>query len=504
MPSVYPIEESALKDLISFITKHKSERRNDNALRQSSIARATKNLIFSFPVLCSDSVSPQTAGMINKAIERNCTSMLQMLLLSKHLEGWDGADVISKFHTNMGTTMDLTDYIDRAAGLLDDVNDAKNLIHAFHNSGEIEYKTDDDILNELAQAFKESWNEFYENDFSDNPVSKYYIAEDYRGYHVKFISERADSVGDAADDLNDKAKRARHEEEDRQFNRSTRNAELYMQYQKMQNDQMKNNSDYRLSREEINNRKEQNRIQNANNDRQFKLALANRRSEYITRQLLPQDAQKANELQPTLMVIRFAIPETQSNGMEITQEFVAGVKAHLTPIPSADIIDQIGKYNGRQINDLNYIRATTGEIKLSQDFIAAVKDAKLDAKKDSLSTTSPIWRMLQSRANSSRVRTLARARNSASAITTLVITQQEVELIKMNYNIDMSNPAVAMRFMNSYNLLCLVIVDDSTDTARFLFDGERFFTTYAYNSLERENRNGLSDRTVLNLISNRN
>lgn len=440
---ISPVNEAAgFKDVINFVknigTKTQQKRRSDDrayaALRSSSIAKATQKLVFSFPVICSDAVSPETATMITKAIEKNCTSMLQMLLTSMYLTGYNGADVISRFHTNLGNDMDLIDYIDKAAGLVGDIGDAYNrassTYHMFVNKESAE----------LRDEFLKSLNKHYpDSSFSEHSINDYFLSSNYRGY-----TAHLSSLKEVYTNSNDK-----------DFDKDKSRNDL---------DKIKTNHDL------------------------------------LTKQLLPTDAQKANELQPTLMLIRYAVPNDKSGVADVVQEFVAGVKAHLTPLPSAEIIEQFGKYLNSRVTNLQLVKATTGEINFSKDLMAAVKDAKLDAKKDSLSTTSPIWRMLQARSAASGARRVAHSRNTAAAITTLVITQQEADIIKMDYDLDLLNPANAMKFMQTYNLLCFVIVDDSTDTARFLYDAEKFYTSYSYTALEREVKNGLSERSIVNLI----
>lgn len=530
MPSTRPINEGFFADVAKVVSnwgkqrkKNASDNSQMNALRSTSIARATQKLVFSFPVICSDAVSPDTAMMITKAVERNCTSMLQMLLTSMYLTGYNGADVISKFHTNMGMDMDLSDYIDKAAGIADDIKDAKNRASAVADLFKESYT-------EFEKAFKESLNSYYpESSFSEHSLNDFFVTEDYKGYtvHLTEATRRTLENGDdeeadrnrreAQKFANDtlKARKAAADATKAEYDAALAQKKYYDYDEDRRNarrDSLAKAADARTRAAQAKDKAEQERA-----DRERRASDSMRkdvadlrkasseaiksRHDYLTKQLLPSDAQKANELQPTLMLIRYIVPNDKDGVADTQQEFIAGVKAHLTPIPSSEIIEQFGKYLANRLTNLQLAKATTGEIKFSQDLMAAVKDAKLDAKKDSLSTTSPIWRMLQARSAASGARRVAHARNTAAAITTLVITQQEVEIIQMDYDLDLMNPANAMKFMQTYNLLCFVIVDDSTDTARFLYDAEKFYSNYSYTSLERENKgNGLSERQIVNLI----
>ena len=75
-----------------------------------SIARRSSNLILVFPVLTSTSISIGTATMIQKAIERKCVALLQILFSSIQFceDAENIQEYIKKFHRNLntGTTFD--------------------------------------------------------------------------------------------------------------------------------------------------------------------------------------------------------------------------------------------------------------------------------------------------------------------------------------------------------------------------------------------------------------
>jgi len=219
----------------------------------------------------------------------------------------------------------------------------------------------------------------------------------------------------------------------------------------------------------------------------------------IIKQLDINNAQKINELVPSYIVIRFYADDKDNPGS--VQEFIAGVKANLYPVSSEEVIEQIVGLNNNSINN-TFMKATTGESKFATDFLLATKQAKIDAIKNSKGSGNPIWRVLQGRAASNNVRNAALLRRSpAAAISTVVITDQEVDYLKMNYNIDITNPRRAIEFMRNYNLMCFVIVNEQTETARFLYDGDTSFINYSFSALDKDNRNKESDRKIVNLVS---
>lgn len=93
-------------------------------LDKSSIMKATRDLTMRFPVICSDTLSPSVAAMVNKAIERNATSTLQLLFASTYLRGSSGSEVIRKFHKNIDDDISMDDYLNIADGLSDAISKA--------------------------------------------------------------------------------------------------------------------------------------------------------------------------------------------------------------------------------------------------------------------------------------------------------------------------------------------------------------------------------------------
>ena len=168
----------------------------------------------------------------------------------------------------------------------------------------------------------------------------------------------------------------------------------------------------------------------------------------------------------------------------------------------SEIIDRVAVINKTRPTLVNLVRATTGEIKFARDFVFALDQAKIDARINSkLSKTSPIWRSLQARSSRSGINRLKKNKaNDAGAITSLVLTSEEVNMLKKEYNFDLYNVAKARFVMESYNLMTLVIVDEEVEVARFLLDGEKYYQDYSFNSLERETGDG-SYKKVINLIS---
>lgn len=221
-------------------------------------------------------------------------------------------------------------------------------------------------------------------------------------------------------------------------------------------------------------------------------------SEFFKNQLLPQDIEKANELMPTLITVTYT---TYKDNIKHTQTGIAGVKAKLYPIDSTDIISRLSSRYTNSNNLFNFIRASTREISFFKDLAFSIDKAKLDAvNMAKQSNNSKMFKLLERRANKNKFSSLLR-KNDASPITSLIISQNEVEYLKKYNNIDMEKSYVTRSILESYNLMDIVIADEALEVAKFLFDdGDGIYETLAFDSLEKEAKDS-SYKKVINLMS---
>ncbi len=520
MPSVYITEDagSAIKKILSIagkawtndadFRKAKAKVRQDNWSKYSSIARLSRDLIMSFPTVCSNVIDPKTAAMINKAIERKNVTMIQMVAAAVHLQGYNGKDVVSQLHTNMGVNYNVDDYIDN---ILTFRNMYKE--NATISLEGIPYRV---YSEEALKQFTESLKHVYPlNSLSENSILDYEIKN---GSHV-IISE-ADQYKNMKTPRDKNFNNDNDAREDAKFNyqrridvidrkyQSTRDTEKDKQWEKTYN-QKEKEDEYQKQKDAEKAKQDAEKFEYQKQKDAYEIIrqATDSKHGYLKQQLMDTDVKKANELQPTLIVLRYQVANSVADSSNvlnyIEDEFVAGVKSRLIAVPSNEIMDRIIDLKKNDASMANLIKATTKETSFTKDFLAGIEMAKIDAQKDSkLSKTNSIWRSLQARSNKSLLKRLTRAANNAAAITTLVLSRQEVDLVKNNFNIDISNPKVAIEFMMNYNLMALVIVDEQTEVASFIYDGDAYFEDLSFTALEKEN-NSVSTKQIVNLLNNR-
>lgn len=427
------IRETVIKDVIDLLVAIKDG--DENFLRKlrpkkdkysSSIAKGSKDLIMTFPIICSNTIDIKTATMVSKAIERKCVTMLQLLFSANCItDEKSAADFIKNFHNN----------IDMGNISVDDFLNYSNKLSKEFNMGSI-YKEENDLIQNIKDEMKtlEFEVSLPVDSVNESSLQDFKISNKYDDIHVireaRPIQIRSD-------------------------NANKENLKSYIDNQKQQMD-------------------------------------------YFNKQLLDTDVKKCNEMVPSLLIINVSYDKGDT---VVDCHFIVGVKARLIPVDSFEIIDKIFVKHNDSNTLLNIIRATTKETSFVKDFLLGVDKAKVDALSNSRrGSVSRIWKTLERRAIKSNINKALRRNNDATAITSLVITQDEADFLYKNYNIKIENIGTARNMLQKYNLLSIVIVDESIEVVKFLFDGDDSFETLSFNNLERESGDGMYKK-VINLMN---
>ena len=440
----------------------------------SNIAKEAKGLTAVFPVLVSESVSVEQAQMIAKAAERKYVTMFQMLFAASQITDAKSAQsYLKKFHNNITSSLDLSDMT------VDDVIDFAN-------------KLDEEVqttaltnahITEATKAVLEdlAFNENYTKVLAENlnPVS-------LNNYKVKtvFGDYKATQVSEANDDYYTVEDRSDSTEWE---GRDDNNGNVYKQ---------RTNTTTR--RTPITARDRAATLKDKN-------ATLKDKADIISKQIVTTDIKKANEATPSLMIINFV---TQADGRdnEIVNTAVIGVKCVIHYIPSSEMMNRMVLKNTDRRGLLNFIRATTGEIQFFRDFLFAIDRAKIDAvAKTNKGSNSRIWKMLEIRANRAKMNTTARADNAAcAAITMLVLSKAEVDIIKQSYRLDLSKASTMLSVMKGYNFIGVAVIDEVNEKVDFLYDdGTKNFETISFMSLEREQGAGEYKKMINTLVKGR-
>lgn len=477
--------ESVVRDIVDVLTSLKDYDEvqfinNAKANRSfKSITSATKDLILTFPVLVSTDIEPDNAIMIAKAHEKKMASLLHILFTSISVgNNEDVFDYVRKFHSNVGS-MD---------GTLDSyVDSLDKLATTFGESYDQTLKIDHEVLNTVLEDLRES-NYTLPDDTKESSLESFKIIPGYRtGMNDMIINEgkKKKNKGENNNNGSNSGGNNSNAGNTGGNNGSNNNGLL-----------SGNNINVSISGGGYGGR---NTYKSGfSNDKDYADYMKNMTS-YHSSVMLNTEYKKANELQPTMMVINFMRHGEHGDNINTA---VIGIKAKIYPISSTDICNRIsGKLDDKNILT-NFIRATTNEIAFFRDFLFAIDNAKMDALSYSKRATSnKLWKVLERRSAKSKFRRSLRMYNDATAITTLVLSENDADYLKKVNNVDILEVRNARKILDSYNFMCICILNQSTEVASILYDtGDDTYEMIPFSGLEREASDN-SYKKMVNLLS---
>lgn len=419
-----------------------------------SITRANKDLTMTFPVMASNTVDPASAQLVSRALERKFVTLTQMLLSAISItSSKDAIDHLKNVHSNLdlSSLFDVDDYLavsqEATANHIFDAAEIKAVYEAFRQE-----RLHAKPINHLRESLMDDMMSRMRKDpkFNANIADARFnnLSDEDKARAVKLLNTGTASRNKALE---------------------KQNKSLTQQLKDIERDNSKlNNSNSNL----------QSRLDDIrNNTRAGLVKLAK-----------DQDYKKANELQPTLLQIQFI--STNDNNDPITVDAYVGIKTKIYCVDSADIANHIVSKRSYNFSLYNLIKATSGEIEFWRDFVFAIKKAKIDAVSNThRGSSSKLWKVLERRALASKINRFMSARNDATAITTLMVSAYDVEMLRKMEDIDISDSRVARKLMDDYNLVGIVIVDDSTESAKIIFDtGDDEYEPYTFKTLKRDDK----------------
>lgn len=476
------IHETVLKSILDLYDDIKQYKNSDFASSKgpmgrgaTSIASASSNYTLVFPVICSRGISVETASMVSKALEKNAVTMLQRLFAAHQVvqakdKAIDLDSYLGMFHKNIST---------KNASL----NDVFEIMDRFSESeaiNKLDIKTIREDMKNIDYRLPDS--------ISETSLNNFYIRN-----NIIFEGAAANAEKTALD-----IEYARHRNDNMVGDKAR-------EIEKHNLDVEKNTLDIEYSRFRNNNMaadKRQERLKNDLDAERVKADINKNSTEYFKNQVITSEYKKANELMPTMMTVNFRVETDKSNVIDFKSALV-GVKAKLYPIGSEDIIKHIVDKTNSRNWITNFFRASTRETSFLKDFLFAIDKAKIDALSFSErnGTSDKMWKVLERRATLSRLKRSMRQNNDVGAITTLCVSQEEVEYLRKYESIDLEKVSVINGLFASYNLMCVCIVDESLEVAKFIYDeADPMWETISFTHLEREAADN-SYKKVVNLMT---
>lgn len=529
------LHETVIKDIVDTIkdgvevaddagiATPKSRNRLDSA---KSLSHATEGLILVFPHICSTNVSPETASILTKAIETKAVSLLQIAFSAFNItNSVDAVEYVRQFHSNIGSgkmSIDkFIDTMDSVYGFDESAVSRLNLRAVLEEFKRMECYFEEDINESSVNNFKvvNRYGNYVITEKKDpdagrhstlvnTPLGTRQVDNDYYSTNTTYMTPRQQDAlrGMERDDKNthDAAQRdywanqnalayAKQMQDDRfhqdQLDKQQRDENF--DKEKFAHQQSMDSHKQKMDKTDLKLRKQKNAMDQSRND-----------FDQLTKQILPSDIKKANEMVPTMMVINFVTRDERLK-VPITSHAVIGVKAKLYPASSDDIVNKIIIKNADTNSFFKLMRVSTRELNFIRDFLFAIDDAKLAAISCSTkgSDINRLLKILERRAVKGKVRRRLNMRNAYKAITTITISKDEADYIKRYNNIDVMDPNTIRKIMEVLNVMMFIVADDTEECAHIIMDsGEDIYEQISYGHLERESADG-SYKKAINLMT---
>ena len=482
---------------------------NKSEYSYSSIANAASKLIAVFPVLTSRTVSFDTARMTSKYIEQiSCQFFMFVLQQANISNAKDGITYLRQFHQNLNMGDDNTDAVIAAMQSWIDAytkgtQESTTFADALNNEVLSEAMVDpfmmqsDDVkisasdMRELMHAMQESANiQFYDTKLNPLSIDDYVVREfaggDYRVTVSPYIlNEAKANKRKANNSYNENKEQHRHEEE----------------MNKILNDRMKiyQKAQSERDKQDAENEKQQKEDQKSTSrDNDWRDA---NRMHNNTAFLKDQDIKKMNDALPSILIVKFYQKNSNDGVSGVATEFIIGIKSKVVPITTTEILRRIMNDNKDGQKFLKFMRVITGELKAS-DVLLGLSRIADDVKSYKVKgARGDIWTLLQNRAVAAKEQVRSGKHNDFSAITTVLISQQDADELYREENFDINDPKNAIHFMQSYNLMGFAIADDSNEVLHLLLDnGSKNFEDISYRMLERETQDS-TYKKLINLMA---
>lgn len=222
---------------------------------------------------------------------------------------------------------------------------------------------------------------------------------------------------------------------------------------------------------------------------------------------------KLTGLEPTLIDVTFLakssepLPgvrqfETDKNGKttgkDVTmrmQRAIVGVKTMIRLISSEYMVPNVISAINDQSLAFKFVKWTKGEMKIGRDMLLGISRIKEDAK---AKNQADAW-FAALRKRKRNAKTFRFSETGINPFTTLVITSNEVEIIKDNSGYDLTNISIVKQLMDNLYLLGFVIVNEQTGMVQTIFDGYNSFSTTTINSLKSSTKSDTSIDTLREL-----
>lgn len=500
-----------LKDITDSIRDLRDEVSNSEAgdylskKRYSSIARQSMEGTLQFPVLVSRSLDVATAQMVTKALEREFSSFVQIVLsMNPYLDLKKDKDVtgyLRNFHQNTGMVKSsINDFTLENFTVLANEEDTIDAMFVT-----CEGTQNNRVVADNRKQLGSVYEHLRLGTVNDLHIPMDPIVSFKNGNLSAYYNNNIRPLTEAIDDVEKEKMRTQNKQFGQRFGFDKARA-------KKQDVFKERDFTYKQNRDRIEDLRQANKFKHqqaqdklkmnqSERHHQDKMDLETQKFAAMNRgvKLSDNDVKKSNELVPTLLNVSLNVKEDGNFGGVIN--FMLGIKAVLHPINNDEMVNNLvaGCKNSNKF--FNFIRWTSGETTFFKDFLLNINEIKDDVYNRSAGA-SHWWTTLKRRKAWAKIKHKFPIGKRVLPNSSIVLSMEEVEYIKSTYGFDFMSTKIVDKIMKEYFLLSFVIVDSALEIAHFMFDGQTDFQSVSFNGLERENNNKNDFKEVMKLVNN--
>lgn len=210
-----------------------------------------------------------------------------------------------------------------------------------------------------------------------------------------------------------------------------------------------------------------------------------------------QENKKANDRAPSLLTVTLTL--SNKNGSQYESTMIIGVQCTTHYVVSEEMCYYLAKALTTNKFSFRAIQWTTGEIGF-WDFLLNIDTARKENKSNKFKSKET-WDRLTDINNINRAKRFqSKNANTFLPNTTIVITEEETNILRNKFGVDIKNIKNLKKIFSVYALLGLVIVDEIDEIA-YMFDNEKQkLVPYQFSSLKKKESND-SLSTIVNALT---
>lgn len=448
-----------------------------------------------FPVLFSDAISSDTAGLLMKSLEAEYSTYLKVALAGRHvyIDNVDNDASANRLLKDLGINTGAT----RESNM-----DLNTFLKSIDEESVIMIK-------------KFSYNEDKWNENKDIALTESDAHFSYRSIDgIKVLTETISKYERYKRDIANKEQELKDIDD-----RIERRKRLGIHGNIYNLDEKQLDAAYKLKDQEINNLqklidtedaleekriltkelevKEQERVEETD-----RLTNLNDRADRAAR-ISDKNIDKLTKLEPSLFKLSIGVIDLKTKQFVGSTEMVIGVKTIPHVIPEEEMSHYLVQSLKRKNMMFNVIRWLTGEKKFWKDLVFQIKDHKEDVFRARNSQTANIWKGMDMERSWGLIRRFTGS-GELMPTATIVITEYDVQSIKKKSGMDLTKNVTASKVLDNLNAFGFIIADASIEEVSVFSKERNAWVVYPFADLDTRTEELKMNRSYLQMLSKSN